>query len=71
MPLHSPDIFNDPDALLALVGQAMAEAARKAVAENDALGIPTSGSRGGRLVWRLPGGEVVTEPPEMTVARPV
>jgi hypothetical protein len=71
MPPDAPDIFEDFDALLELVCKAMTDAARKAVAENDALGIPTSGSRDGKLVWRLPGGRIVTDPPDRPDRRAV
>lgn len=47
-------IFDDVEALTALVQKSFDEAAKKAVAENDALGIPTHGSVDGKLVVRIP-----------------
>lgn len=47
-------VFDDADALIALAQTSFDEAAKEAVAENDALGIPTHGAVGGDLVVRLP-----------------
>ncbi|MCG6553280.1 MAG: hypothetical protein L7F77_13225 [Candidatus Magnetominusculus sp. LBB02] len=47
-------IFDDAEALIALAQESFKSAAQKAVAENDALGIPTHGSVNGKLVVRMP-----------------
>ncbi len=47
-------IFDDVEALIALAQKSFTKAAKKSVAENDALGIPTHGSVDGRLVVRMP-----------------
>jgi hypothetical protein len=47
-------IFDDFEALTALVQKSFNEAAKIAVAENDRLGLPTHGSIDGRLVVRQP-----------------
>lgn len=47
-------VFDDADALFALAQRAFDRAAKAEVAKNDALGIPTHGSVGGKLVVRQP-----------------
>ncbi|MBF0562014.1 MAG: hypothetical protein HQL37_08330 [Alphaproteobacteria bacterium] len=47
-------VFDDADALIALAQRSFTKAAKRAVAENDALGIPTSGSVNGQIVFRVP-----------------
>ncbi|MBF0568544.1 MAG: hypothetical protein HQK95_06700 [Nitrospirae bacterium] len=56
---HTPSIdddsiFDDADALIALAQKSFTRAAKKAVAENDALGIPTHYSEGGKLLVHMP-----------------
>ena len=53
-PSDGIEIFNNFDALTALVQKSFDEAAAIAGAENDSLGIPTHGSIGGKLVVRQP-----------------
>jgi hypothetical protein len=54
LPVVRPDnsIFDDPDKLISMAQTSFAKASRKAVAENDQLGIPTHGSIGKKLVVR-------------------
>lgn len=47
-------IFDDPEALTALVVKSMNDAARKAIEENDALGIPSPYSKDGKIFYRQP-----------------
>lgn len=47
-------VFDDADALIALAQRSFTKAAKRAVAENDALGIPSPGSVGGKIVFRIP-----------------
>jgi hypothetical protein len=56
-------IFDDDEALTALMQESFTRAAKKAVAENDALGIPTHYSVGGEL-------KVHTPPPKKTTRTP-
>lgn len=52
---HNDDsIFDDAEALIALAQASFKRAAKKAVAENDALGIPTHGAINGKLVVHMP-----------------
>ncbi len=53
-PSDGCEIFDDFEALTALVQKSFMEAAKDAGAENDRLGIPTHGSVGGKLVVRHP-----------------
>ena len=71
MPPDAPNIFDDVDALLALACESMTAAARAAVAENDALGVPTPFGKDGKVMWRLPGGQIVSEPPDTLDGPPV
>jgi hypothetical protein len=48
------EIFDDFEALTEIVQRSFNEAARKAVAENDALGIPTPYSKDGKIFLRQP-----------------
>ena len=48
-------ILDNPEALTALAVKSFAEAKRKAIAENDRLGIPSYGSKDGKIVVRLRG----------------
>ena len=48
------DIFDDPEALIALAQRSFAAAKREALAENDRLGITSYGSRDGKIVARQP-----------------
>lgn len=57
--LYSPaikisEIFDDFEAVTVLVQKSFANAAKKAVAENDALGIPTPYSKHGKIFYREP-----------------
>ena len=57
--LYSPasntsEIFDDFEAMTVLVQKSFANAAKKAVAENDALGIPTPYSKNGKIFYREP-----------------
>ncbi|MBF0338989.1 MAG: hypothetical protein HQL05_14305 [Nitrospirae bacterium] len=54
LPTEDYDILDDVEALTTLVQKSFDEAAKKAVAENDALGIQTHGSVDGKLVVRIP-----------------
>jgi hypothetical protein len=53
-PSDGREIFDDFEALTALVQKSFMEAAKNAVAENDRLGIPIHGSVGGKLIVRHP-----------------
>ncbi|QWR76817.1 hypothetical protein [Candidatus Magnetomonas plexicatena] len=60
MPLCDDDsIFDNADALIELAQKSFSEAARKAAAKHDALGIPTHYAIGGKL-------EVYTPPRDKT-----
>ena len=48
-----PILGDDPDTL-GTIQRAMANGARKAVAENDRLGIPTPGGKDGKITYRTP-----------------
>ncbi len=48
------EIFDDFDALTILVQKSFAKATKKAVAENDKLGIPTPYSKNGKIFYRQP-----------------
>ena len=45
-------VFDDANALAELVQRSFKKAAKEAVAENDRLGIPTHGTRRGKLTVR-------------------
>lgn len=45
-------LFDDFDKMTELVIRSMRSAAKKAVAENDALGIDSVGAVNGKIVWR-------------------
>jgi hypothetical protein len=47
-------IFDDADALIALAQKSFAKATKKAIAENDVLGIPSPYSRNGKIYFRQP-----------------
>ena len=51
---NSSEIFDDFEAMTVLVQKSFANAAQKAVAENDALGIPTPYSKNGKIFYREP-----------------
>ena len=51
---NSSEIFDDFEAMTVLVQKSFANAAKKAVAENDALGIPTPYSKNGKIFYRQP-----------------
>jgi len=51
---NNKSIFDDEDALIATAQSSFSKAAKRAVAENDRLGIPTHGSIGSELVVRQP-----------------
>ena len=51
---NSSEIFDDFEAMTVLVQKSFANAAKKAVAENDALGIPTPYSQNGKIFYREP-----------------
>ncbi|MBF0520260.1 MAG: hypothetical protein HQK92_11105 [Nitrospirae bacterium] len=53
-PRDEDSVFDNVDVLIELAQKSFTEAAKKAVAENDALGIPTHGSVGGTLIVRTP-----------------
>jgi hypothetical protein len=53
-PKDGDDIFDDFEALTALVQRSFESAARKAIAENDRLGIPTAYGRDGKVYFRMP-----------------
>jgi hypothetical protein len=52
--INSCEIFDDFEAMTALVQKSFANAAKKAVEENDALGIPTPYSKNGKIFYRQP-----------------
>jgi|GEM_PF-2558388 len=52
--IQNSDIFDDFEAMTVLVQKSFANAAKKAVAENDALGIPTPYSKNGKIFYREP-----------------
>ncbi len=56
-------VFDDGDALLEIATKAFERAAKRAVAENDRLGIPTHGTRHGKLVVRKPKKAAATSEP--------
>lgn len=47
-------LLGDAPDTLSIIQRAMEIGARKAVAENDRLGIPTSGAKDGKIVYRSP-----------------
>lgn len=49
-----PSIFDDPEVLAELMDRSFHEAKREAIAENDRLGVPSYGTRGGKRVVRQP-----------------
>ena len=51
---NSSEIFDDFDAMTVLVQKSFANAAQKAVAENDPLSIPTPYSKNGKIFYREP-----------------
>ena len=51
---NSCEIFDDFEALTVLVQKSFAKAVKKAVAENDKLGIPTPYSKNGKIFYRQP-----------------
>jgi len=51
---NDDDIFDDAEALIELAQRSFSEAAKKAIAENDALGIPTPYGRDGKVYFRMP-----------------
>lgn len=51
---NSSEIFDDFVALTLLVQKSFAKAVKKAVAENDNLGIPTPYSKNGKVFYRQP-----------------
>lgn len=53
-PEFDDSIFDDEEALIALAQKSFNEATRKAIEENDRLGIPSYGSEGGKIVVRYP-----------------
>lgn len=53
-PDDDDSIFDDAEALIALAQKSFTKAAKKAVAENDALGIPTHYSVDGKLLVHTP-----------------
>ncbi|MBF0516450.1 MAG: hypothetical protein HQK97_04925 [Nitrospirae bacterium] len=57
-------IFDDPEELIALAQESFKRAAKKAVAENDALGIPTHYSVGGKLFVHMPPAKKTTSSSE-------
>ncbi len=57
------DSERDPAAFIAAACRAFAAAVAAIRAEADREGRILVGAEGGRIVWRLPGGAVVTEPP--------
>ncbi len=48
------DIFDDPEAVLELAKRSFAKARRRAVEENDRLGITSVGSEDGKIVRKPP-----------------
>ncbi|MBF0562018.1 MAG: hypothetical protein HQL37_08350 [Alphaproteobacteria bacterium] len=53
-PANDNDIFENFDALTELVQRSFTSAAKKVVAENDRLGIPTPYGRDGNIYFRQP-----------------
>ncbi|MBF0563410.1 MAG: hypothetical protein HQL37_15680 [Alphaproteobacteria bacterium] len=51
---NDDSVFDDADALIALAQKSFTKAAKRAVAENDTLGIPSPGSVNGQIVFRTP-----------------
>ena len=47
-------MFDDPEALTELAQRSFHEAKRRAIAENDRLGIPSYGGKDGKIVVRQP-----------------
>ncbi|MBF0565499.1 MAG: hypothetical protein HQK89_09675 [Nitrospirae bacterium] len=65
---HTPasdddSIFDDAEALIELAQKSFTKAAKKAIAENDALGIPSPGSVDGKIVFRMPPPKKATQTP--------
>ncbi|MBF0539799.1 MAG: hypothetical protein HQL03_16280 [Nitrospirae bacterium] len=63
-PNDDDSIFDDAEALIALAQKSFTKAAKKAVAENDSLGIPTHGSVDGKLVVHMPPPKKAQHTPE-------
>ena len=57
---NDDSVFDDADALILLAQRSFTKAAKRAVAENDALGIPSPGSIDGKIVFRVPPSKAAT-----------
>lgn len=53
-PAEPEGVFEDFDAMTDIITRSMTSAAKKAIAENDELGIESVGSVGGKLTTRKP-----------------
>ncbi len=51
---NSCEIFDDFDEMTVLIQKSFAKAVKKAIAENDKLGIPTPYSKNGKIFYREP-----------------
>ena len=58
------DPFDDPEGWLKLWQEGAAEGVKKAIAENDRLGIPSVGTIDGKIVYCLRG--KIVPPPDQT-----